>query len=150
MKVHVKKDQVIEWVFITVCVLMSLALFAKAAFGRSVQTIPVASVLDDGDLSDTAVTATVDTCRGGKCAVSTTLIASATAGTSTRFTVECEESADNSTWAWMPGIQEFTISSRTNHSATVTETARYVRCTYDDPDDGTGTVDVLVSLNKDD
>ena len=81
-----------------------------------------------------------------------------TAGTTTRVHVTCEESQDNSTWGYVPlcdgalptascspDTREYTLTDGATFSTRWAFAQRYVRCTFEDPDAGTGTVIVTGS-----
>lgn len=146
--------------FIVSCLLL---LLARLAFGGVQRNVAVASVLDDGDLSATATTATINMCpKGlGDCYTKLALIATYTAGTSTNAQVYCTESTDDSTYSRIAKCDsgpttttcisqtvDYVISSVTTWTTVVVPDARYVKCVYDDSADGTGTVDVQAVLLK--
>jgi hypothetical protein len=81
-----------------------------------------------------------------------------TAGTTTAVRVSCEESEDGSTWGYIPvcdssspvsacvpDVREFTLSSGTEFVTRWPVAQQYVRCTFEDPSAGTGTVTVTGS-----
>lgn len=75
-----------------------------------------------------------------------------TKGTSATLTVSCEESSDGAGWSWMafctqanPGVcgrhkLQFSLATETSFTVAVTSSMGYLRCTFDDEADGTGTV----------
>lgn len=149
---------VLNYVFWAAAIL-ALTLVATNALGAANKTLRVGLVLDGGDLSDTAVSSTIDMCPSGTgaCYDKLTLQANVTAGTTTNMQVSCETSNDDTTWFWVNSCasgtctvaaQDYDVSSVTKHEVPLTVTQRYIRCTFDDSADGTGTVDVSATLQK--
>lgn len=143
--------------------IFALSVGFKLAHGAAMRYYTVGSVLDDGDLSDTATTATIDMCPEGigKCYEQLTLLATYTAGTSTDAQVYCSESNTDGGFARIAKCDDSTtnstctsatltydISSVTVWSTTIRTGARYVQCVYDDSADGTGKVDVIAVIMR--
>lgn len=82
-----------------------------------------------------------------------------TVGTTTQVDVQCEESHDNSTWAFVHyctdqatsvcTIQtlQFDVSTTATVSLVLKTRAPYVRCTFDDTSDGSGTIVVTGTVS---
>ena len=107
-------------------------------------------------LSDTPVTDTIPIgSYGGK--VELSLIV--TAGTTASFTAQCEHSEDSSNWAWFESTTAagaasiatitYTIADGTARTLTIVTGHRYIRCTFDDAADGTGTIIVRGNIAPD-
>lgn len=107
------------------------------------------------DLADTPVTDSIPH-KAGEAVIFNALV---TPGTTSDMTVSCEESPDNSNWSWIPecvggttktcgkAVLDFPdIETVTDVSVIVHGTQGYVRCTFDDSADGTGTLILYGSI----
>lgn len=139
-----------------------LLAFSLAISPKPIDISATTTGISAGDMADTLVSEVINMEEGNVCnQLSWTL--AVTPGTSTRVTVGCEESATNTTNSWsditicyldtvnaksvcIPQLREYTLA---DYSGTVKEiasrwqiTKQFVRCTFDDPDDGNGTITV--------
>lgn len=111
-----------------------------------------ATGIDGGDLADTLVTSSIPLSFGLQRS-EIEFVWEATAGTTLTVTVSCEESVDNTNWSWVDHCTDAAVSvcakhtlgyavdgGVTDHTTVIKSRAAYVRCTFDDTADGTGTV----------
>lgn len=109
------------------------------------------------DLADTPLSLSINM-QAGVRTNQLDLTLAVTAGTSTRVRVTCYDSVDDSVFAQMifcdsaspsacfPDVREFTLSDFSAVGGVIyipsrwAVTKQYVKCSVDDPDDGTGTV----------
>jgi hypothetical protein len=108
----------------------------------------VSSGINSENLQDSPVTDTIPHKAGDIVYFDVTI----TAGTSTNFTVTCEESPNGSNWFWIPectnanprvctqATLSFTFGSILGWVIDVASVQPYIRCTFDDAANGSGTL----------
>jgi len=128
-----------------------LALLLAAPQASIALTVAMTGVNGE-DLADTPMTDAINM-EAGQITNQLSLTLTVTAGTSTRVVVTCYESEDNVTYGRVsvctsaasascaPDIREFTLA---DYSGSISSrwpvTKKWIKCSADDPDDGTGTV----------
>jgi len=142
-------------------ILALAAVLALAAF-RMGEHSPMETGITSGNLKDTLVTDWIDM-RNGDGSVSTqlTLFVDVTAGTTTQMRITCQASETEQRGWWLqtcrpaetygdPGYcqkddRKFIISGDTYIKSEWHLAANFIKCTLDDPDNGSGIVSVTAT-----
>jgi hypothetical protein len=134
-----------------------IALIA-ALVATPTNSITVATGVAAEALADTPTTDAINM-EAGYATNQLSLTIAVTAGTSTRVQVTCYDSTDNVTYAQrtlcdaqatsdcVPDVREFTLADWATPSFSTTWHApkKWIKCSADDPDDGTGTVTITAT-----